>query len=169
MHDEPGANARQRNQPLDQFVRHVFPISWLNDQLHLPLTQHRLPSMKALLLLLFAAASNAQTFGLHIASAHAHGGYNAFNPGVYARLDNGVTFGTYRNSHSKQSAYLGYTWQTGGALSYALTAGAVTGYERSVSPLLAPSIAYRGIRLGIIPRPMKGGSAALHLMVERHY
>ncbi len=123
------------------------------------------------LLALFVGAANAQTFGLHLVSGHAHGGYNNVNPGVYVRLDNGATLGTFRNSHSRQSVYAGYTVEKSwNGFSAALTVGGITGYkEASVMVLAVPSVAYSGVRLGIIPRPMKGGSAALHLMVEKHY
>jgi hypothetical protein len=126
--------------------------------------------MKTLLLLLLIGSANAQTIGLHLASAHAHGGYNNSNPGIYLRLDNGVTFGTYRNSDRRQSAYLAYTWESTEwhRFSAGLTAGGVTGYDRKVSPMLVPSVAFSGVRLGIVPRP-RGGSSALHLMVEHRF
>lgn len=124
-------------------------------------------------LLFLASAANAQTVGIHTVSVHAHGGYNNVNPGLYVR-HGGITFGTYRNSYRKQSAYLGYTLETPQwhSMTAAVTVGAITGYERaSVMPMLVPSVAYHfgrsAVRLGIVPRPpVNGGSAAMHLMFE---
>src|SRR5512143_2201799 len=130
--------------------------------------------MLILVLSLMSGAAAAQTVGLHIGSAHAHGGLNPVNPGLYVRGEN-WTAGTYYNSERRQSFYAGYTIETSGRISFALTAGAVTGYHsRPVMPLLVPSVAVHfgneAVRIGIIPRPpVTGASAALHLMVERHF
>lgn len=121
---------------------------------------------------LFAASAQAQTIGLHVASVHSSGGFNNFNPGVYVRFG-GITAGTFRNSIRRQSAYIGYTIETHGRLSFALTAGLVSGYRGNIL-LAVPSAAYHtaigNVRLGFVPRPPKGGSAsALHLMLEREF
>lgn len=132
--------------------------------------------MRFLLLLLFPLFAQAQTVGLHIASAHEHGGLNGFNPGIYAKLDNGATAGIYRNSYKRVSTYVGYTMEARrGEFSAALTLGAVTGYPAaSVMAMAVPSLAYTigpdTVRIGIVPKPPTGGtSASLHLMVERHF
>jgi hypothetical protein len=126
-------------------------------------------------LLFLASVAQAQTVGIHTISAHTNGGMNNVNPGLYIR-HGGVTFGTYRNSHRKQSAYLGYTWETEQwhSMTVAVTAGAITGYPRaSVMPMLVPSVAYHfgqhAVRVGIVPKPpIHGSSAAVHLMFETH-
>jgi len=120
-----------------------------------------------------SGVSYAQVVGIHLVSVHGKEGMNNFNPGVYARLDNGLTAGTYYNSHRRQSFYAGYTIETVGKISLALTGGVVTGYAKTM-PLLVPSVAYKfseaTIRLGFIPKPpVRGSCSALHLMAERHF
>ena len=129
-----------------------------------------------LLYLLFAGSAQAQTFGIHAASIHEKQGMNNTNPGAYVRFENGATFGTYFNSIRKQSNYIAWSFETEQwhRLSAAITVGAVTGYQAKLSALIVPSIAYHSnaatVRIGIVPRPpVHGGSAALHLMVERHF
>ena len=116
----------------------------------------------------------AATIGLHLGSKHEAQGMNNVNPGVYVRDARGWTAGAYLNSVCRASLYVGRTWESPQwhGLSAAVTVGAVTGYERSVTALLVPSVAYSGaigtVRLGIVPRPpVAGGQGALHLMVER--
>lgn len=128
------------------------------------------------LLLCFSFCAQAQTFGIHTFSLHERPGMNNTNPGVYVRFDNGLTVGTYFNSHRKQSTYAGWSFETGKwhGLTAAVTAGAVTGYAQKVSVLLVPSIALHSdagtARLGIVPRPpVRGGCGAVHLMFERHF
>jgi hypothetical protein len=154
--------------------------------------------LRFILLLLFPVLASAQTVGIHLVSAHQHGGLNNINPGVYARLDNGVTVGAYRNSYKRTSAYLGYTAETfADRVSLGLTVGAITGYQSISGPqfcpegnheapgfpcinegkrvqlMFVPSIAYHGgeyaVRLGIIPRPSTKDIAAVHLMFERSF
>ena len=133
--------------------------------------------MKTILLwLLLVTSAHAQTVGLHLFSAHEQPGMNNTNPGVYVRLDNGLTLGTYFNSVRKQSAYAGWTFETPewNRLTAAITIGAVTGYATKVTALAVPSAAFHTepvtVRVGIIPRPpVKGGSGALSLMIEHHF
>lgn len=129
--------------------------------------------MRYLLLLLFCASAQAQTVGIHTISGHTNGGMNNVNPGLYVRLGNNVTFGTFRNSNRRQSAYLGYTaeyrWRD---VSVGLTIGGITGYRAApVMPMVVPSVAYHfgkhAVRVGIVPKPpVHGSSAAVHLMFE---
>jgi hypothetical protein len=133
--------------------------------------------LRFILLLLFPVLAGAQTVGIHLVSAHQHGGMNNINPGIYARLDNGATAGFYRNSYSRWSVYAGYSMETPKwhGLSAALTVGAVSGYPAaSVMALAVPSVAYTqgeySARLAIVPKPpTHGTSASVHLMVERHF
>jgi len=133
--------------------------------------------MLRLLIFLFVlcGSATAQTVGLHLVSVHSRDGFNNTNPGLYVRTYSGWTTGVFRNSYSRVSVYGAYTWETDGQVSVALTAGAVTGYRaRAIMPLVVPSVAYHfgdsAIRLAIIPKPpTKGGAAAAHLMVERHF
>lgn len=123
-----------------------------------------------ILLMLFPVFAGAQTVGLHLVSVHDSEGMNNFNPGVYARFDNGVTVGAYRNSFRRNSVYLGYTLETSATdrFSLAMTIGGITGYQkrtwygvcrdgyvtkgldrcyeghgRFINPLFVPSAAYR--------------------------
>lgn len=131
----------------------------------------------ALFALAFHLCATAQTVGLHLVSAHQHGGLNGINPGVYVRFGNGATVGTFRNSYKRQSAYAAWTFETGHAagLSAAVTIGAITGYPAAkVMPMLAPSVAFNfgasAVRLALVPKPPRHGtSAGLHLMVEHGF
>lgn len=113
--------------------------------------------------------------GLHLVSAHSRPGFEAANPGLYLKRDDGLTAGVLRNSYGRTSVYAGWTLETAdGRL--ALTVGAITGYPaRSVSLLVAPSVRMPlaegwAARVTFLPKPPKVGSAsALHLSVERAF
>lgn len=112
--------------------------------------------------------------GLHLASAHSRGGYEAATVGMYVQHD-GLTAGVLRNSYGRMSAYAGWTLQTADAR-WAVTVGAVTGYPaRRVSLLVAPSVRLPlaegwAARLAYLPKPPQvGSSAALHLSIERAF
>ena len=118
-------------------------------------------------------AHAGDTIGLHVASVHSEPGFNNVNPGVYYR-HNGFTVGAYYNSMRRLSTYAGYTIETSGRVTFALTAGVVTGYpSRPIQPLLIPSVAYHfnsnAVRIAFIPPAIKHGVAALHLMVEHKF
>lgn len=137
----------------------------------------------ASLTLALAGAAHAFTpevVGLHLVSHHfsaaqkGRPAWNDNNPGVYARWSNGFTLGTFYNSERRQSVYAGQTWETPRwcGLAASVTAGAVTGYARPVSPLLAASasvVLVKGtaLRVTLLPRAHPRGSAAAHLSVER--
>jgi hypothetical protein len=115
--------------------------------------------------------------GLHIGSHHfterQTGSWNNSNPGVYARWENGLTVGTLYNSERRQSAYVAWTWesQQWNRLSVALTAGAITGYAKTVSPLLSVSGSFAiteraSVRLSLMPKAHPAGSAVAHLSTE---
>ena len=82
---------------------------------------------------LSALGARAQTVGLHLVSIHvpAHEGQHNFNPGIYGRLVNGVTLGTYLNTLGKQTFYGGYTVERG---PFALTLGASIGVRYALVP-----------------------------------
>lgn len=113
-----------------------------------------------------------ETVGAHVASWHVHEGFNNVNPGLYARWDSGLTMGAYWNSERAMSAYAGWTFSFQEDR-YALTVGAVSGYQRAaVLPLVVPSVKLRlteqaSVRLSWVLGP-KGGEA-LHLSVERRF
>lgn len=116
--------------------------------------------------------------GAHLATAHVGSqadGLRFVTPGVYARLDSGLTVGAYSNSYGRGSVYAGWTVSTPDGR-FSLTAGAVTGYPaRSVLPLLAPSVRFDlgdgyAARLAFIPKPPGVGRAnGLHFMIERGF
>ena len=140
----------------------------------------------AWLLLVFtavASSAHAQTtpaaIGLHLGSHHfsaapaGHRGWNDSNPGVYARWSNGLTVGTLYNSERRQSVYAAWTWETERwhGLTAAITAGVITGYAATVSPLLSISgtvaLSQRtALRLNLLPKAHPGGSAVAHLSAE---
>lgn len=126
------------------------------------------------------------TVGLHlgtkhfsqnkVSSKHAQGTWNDINPGVYVKLQNGMTFGTYYNSERKQSAYVGRTFSKNLTqnLEIAATVGIISGYNKSVLPLVLPTVAYKfhqdfAARVGFVPKVNKQGSAGLHFMVEKQF
>lgn len=87
--------------------------------------------------------ATAWIVGLQIASAHFGSGAGAMEwatPGLYVRHPSGLTAGAYRNSQGRGSAFAAWTWQTD-SRTWAITVGAVTGYQRaSVLPLVVPSV-----------------------------
>lgn len=140
--------------------------------------------MRALLLCVGLVASNAyaeppriESIGLHLGTAHFSGsGWENVNPGVYLRWNNGLTVGTLVNSEGGRSNYL--AWSVDHAIRprvYAtLTAGVITGYRRGTSPLLSPSVAVAAtsktwVRFSFLPKASDGGSAGLHLSIERRF
>lgn len=135
----------------------------------------------SLYVLLCATPAHAETVvGLHTFSAHypQERYQNNDNFGAYVRLDNGTTFGAYRNTLGRPSVYLAYTAQAG---PFGLTAGVITGYRRRapcergyspayLAPLLAPSIRLPAV-LGATPRitlvpPAKNTVTVTHLSLE---
>ncbi len=124
----------------------------------------------------FTGLGSAATFGLHLGSRHDEAGFNDRNLGIYAKFDNGLTLGTFENSVSRQSFYVGKTWEIPVAeqLDAAVTAGAITGYDRDISPLLVPSLAFEvapGIKLrgAVLFKVNKTGANAFHLMLEKEF
>lgn len=67
--------------------------------------------------------------GIHLLTAHSMPGYETVTPGIYTRHESGFSAGTYRNSIGRQSTYAGWTFETEDKR-WALTVGAVTGYQR---------------------------------------
>lgn len=150
----------------------------------------------ALLLLCLGAAANAATFGLHLASVHvpSRDYQRNVNPGLYVRLDSGITAGVYRNTLGRTTVYGGYTFEWG---PFGLTLGAATGYQKHavpvpcerahyvgctridgvsnavLVPMVAPSVRLPEVagltpRLSIIPG-LAGSANVLHLSVERSF
>ena len=126
------------------------------------------------------------TIGLHlgtyhfsqnkVSSKHFKGTWNDFNPGVYAKLNKGITFGTYYNSERKQSFYVGKTFSKNltNNLEIAATVGVISGYNKTVLPLVLPTVGYKfhqdfAVRVGFVPKVNKQGSAGLHLMFEKQF
>lgn len=127
-------------------------------------------AMAAVLALAVHADTKIEAYGLHIGSHHAPArDFNNWNPGAYVRWTNGATVGAYYNSERRMSAYAGYTHQWG---AFAVTLGAITGYERrAVLPLLVPSVRLGSVgpasfRLAVMPKIEKRGATVLHLMME---
>lgn len=114
----------------------------------------------------------ACVIGLHLASAHRGGGYEAGTIGLYARAPTGLTFGLLRNSERRLSGYAGWTMETHGR-DMAVTLGVITGYSSApISPMLVPSVRIAlgqgwAVRLAYVPKPRTPrGSDALHLTIE---
>lgn len=120
-----------------------------------------------------ASAAHAQTVGLHLGSWHSEPGYNNANPGVYVRLENGLTAGAYRNSFRKTSVYAGWTWQADIAgFRPAITAGLISGYRHPflvVPSIAAPEIGSVRLRVAYVPRLDPKGAHVIHLMAEKEF
>ncbi len=112
-----------------------------------------------------ASECRAQTIGANLVTAHASGGYRAWTPGFYARIDSGLTAGILRNSEGGMSAHVSKTWRVLPlGVPIDLQAGAITGYRRApVLPIATASVRIGHQRFVWIPGP-RGG--AMHLAVE---
>ena len=120
-----------------------------------------------LALALFAVPVQAEvTVGLHLVSAHSTENYNNENLGGYVKVDN-IVVGSYYNSIRRQSSYAAYIWHIGPV---DLTTGLITGYKPEAVPLIAPSVAYGGVRLTVIPQ-INGVTkvTVMHLSVEHTF
>ena len=87
-----------------------------------------------LIAVFFSCSAHAQGIvGIHITSMHLpeRENINNINPGIYYRDPSGFVLGTYLNSVRRQSVYLGYTAEMG---IWAVTIGAVTGYQKKHDP-----------------------------------
>lgn len=124
-----------------------------------------------------ASADEIVAYGIHIGSKHfPQYQYNNSNPGVYVRMESGMTYGTYYNSERRMSVYAGYTYQFDDT--YAVTVGLVSGYslgkeKTRIYPMIVPSMKLGKIgdttfRLAIMPQASSKnyGSTAIHLMAE---
>ena len=87
--------------------------------------------------ILFACNVKAATIGIDTVSVHIpHESYlSGLNPGAYVRFENGLTGGAYRNSFDRLSLWAGYTAEAG---PFALTVGAVSGYQMETTTSVVP-------------------------------
>lgn len=133
--------------------------------------------------LLMTTAAQAFTGGLHVHSMHvqAKDADNNQNWGLYARAEDGLTAGWYRNTLRRNSFYLGQTFESG---PYALTLGGITGYKvkdgegwsrNYIAPLVAASYAapfqmMGGTpRLTLVPGHLVKARTVLHLSIEHQF
>jgi hypothetical protein len=123
---------------------------------------------------------NAWIVGIHMLSSHfgncyempdgCHR-YEAVTPGIYAQAPSGLTFGAFRNSYGRSSAYAGWTWSSDDGR-WSFTTGLVTGYpERKVQLLALPSMRVRltdstALRVSFVPKAESKSSPVLHLSAE---
>jgi hypothetical protein len=117
--------------------------------------------------------ASAQTFGVHVGSVHDRDGFNNVNPGLYVRLDSGLTLGTVYNSERRQSYYAGWTWSAPlhERVEASVTLGAITGYETGVLPMAVPSLAVAvgdntKLRVSWLQKVYKRGANAVHFSIE---
>ena len=117
----------------------------------------------------------ALVLGLHLLTAHVGetDGMQTSTLGVYVQAANGATAGALRNSYGANSVYAGWSLSTASGR-FALTAGAITGYQAArVLPLLVPSVRWSlgdgfSARASLLPKQLHGqASAGLHLSIER--
>lgn len=96
--------------------------------------------------------------------------FNENNGGLGLSTPGGLLFGGYRNSLNRPSAYIAKEWKTDpypmGPFSIrgGLLGGAVTGYEKALTPLLMPellgSMGQHTLALGLVP-PVKNVTPAV--------
>lgn len=88
-------------------------------------------------------------------------------PGVYLKLDNGLTFGVFKNSFGATSTYAGHSFEKG---PFALTVGGITGYRSTIRALIVPSVriplGQAAGRIGIMPKVHGSDSSAVHFSLE---
>lgn len=93
--------------------------------------------------------------------------YQQNNHGFGVRVDEGALygwmFGTYTNSHDKQSLYIAKEWKTGrvGPFQLGLAVGGATGYSKLVMPIVAPEFIVNMWRaeLVLLAQPFKIGDS----------
>ncbi len=111
------------------------------------------------------------TFGLHLATAHSSSRYNDDNPGLYLRLENGFTAGSYYNSARKQSSYIGVTLPVlQGA--FDVSAVVLTGYRIDPLPAIVPSKRMSltdrfDARISLLMPP--NAASVIHISLERTF
>lgn len=124
-----------------------------------------------------ASADEIANYGIHIGSKHyPQYSYNNSNPGIYVRMESGMTYGAYYNSERRMSFYGGYTYQVNEKI--AVTVGLISGYslgrdKTRIYPMIVPSLKLGKIgdttlRLAIMPQASSKnyGATAIHLMAE---
>lgn len=103
-------------------------------------------SLLTLALSLFCTMSNAADLTYlptvhHFQSVDRYGKpWNEETNGIKLTLDNGFTVGTMKNSHFKQSSFVGYTYRPleVGSVSAGVIVGLVSGYNSKEMPTKAP-------------------------------
>lgn len=117
-----------------------------------------------ILLALMAGGAKADSFGLHLGTAH-FGEQKCdygINPGAYYASDSGLLVGAYRNSCERLSLYAGYRTEEWNRIR--VMAVGATGYGRAVKVAVMPSIRVYGpwhVSGGVI-----GGKGLLHVSTE---
>ena len=141
-------------------------------------------SVAVLLSISISIGAQAATFGIHAGSAHFPSGnyQNNFNPGMYLRTDDGITFGTYYNTLRRVSFYAGYTFEYGPV---GLLGGLITGYQpkiidglsygqgKALTPMVAASLKLPPLggfkpMLMLVP-PFRSSPAVFHIAFEHRF
>lgn len=131
-----------------------------------------------------AAASQAQTAGLHLGSFHDKGDFNNANVGAYYKWHERTVFsvpyapvaGIVYNSERRVSVYAAAVFEGEGfavkslRVKPAVTVGLITGYFVPLMPLVTPSVAFSkgnyAVRVSLIPKAYAAGAAAVHFSLE---
>lgn len=87
--------------------------------------------------------STALAIGMHLGSWHSkyNNEFNTVNPGMYLQY-NSFVVGSYKNSRSSQSNYIGYILDITEDCRYEVQVGAVTGYTTKVLPYVSASVKF---------------------------
>lgn len=101
--------------------------------------------------------------GLHLGSVHIPSkDYNDYNPGLYIKTENNLVFGGYYNSIRRPSFYAGKHFEY---KHFSLTVGAITGYNKSIYPLVVPGLTFGNVRITLVP-PVNQVSSVIHFSYE---
>lgn len=107
--------------------------------------------------------------GIHLTSWHSTPGYNAFNPGLYARAECGIQVGGYYNSERRFTAYASYLIERRDFPVFAAV-GAATGYGPAVVPMATAGVRLGGFRLIYIPKLGNvNDTHVFHIAFERRF
>lgn len=124
------------------------------------------------LALLIAAPAFAQVVGINTVSWHDKPGFNNTNPGLYIRMADGWGAGTVYNSYRRQAFYVGKGYGVDyGSFDLSLTAGVITGYNKTVIPMLLPGVGVPitkdvKARILLLPNALENGATGIHLAFE---
>lgn len=120
-------------------------------------------------LLVCAMPVKADTFGVHLYTAHWTNKHNNNNTGLYYKTDTGLIAGMYKNSYNRPSVYAGFVVNSG---PFEIVGGLVTGYNgvcpkvcKTITPMFVPSLALP-VKADAVLRLSVPNGQGVHLSLE---